>query len=83
MSNRTASQIIDALSADLIMVKLGMTERALRHAKSTGRFSGLWYEPMKSLCESHGLICPLEAFTWKKPANKLGDGHGEIQGASQ
>ena len=79
MSQKPAPKIIEALTPDVLTSELGMTERAIRHAKSSGRFSGLWYEPIKNLCESRGIFCPLDAFTWKSPAKKRGNRERRIQ----
>mgnify|MGYP000847628558 FL=1 len=79
MQQKYAPKIIDALSPDVLQHELGMTERSIRHAKSTGRFAAMWYRPIKELCESHGIYCPLDAFNWKQYAKNSGN-PGENQG---
>ena len=65
-------RIIDALPEGTLEAEVGLTARNLRHAKSVGRFSGLWYRPIRVICEKHGVFCPEEAFFWKKAAKKNG-----------
>lgn len=72
MQQKHATQIIEALTADVLKRELGMSDRAIRHAKSSGSFAALWYRPLKELCESHGIYCPLDAFNWKLPAKNSG-----------
>ena len=65
-------RIIDALPEGTLETEAGLTARNLRHAKSVGRFSGLWYRPIRLICEKHGVFCPEDAFFWKSAANKYG-----------
>ena len=81
MTIKHASRIISAITPDRLL-DIGMTERTIRHAKSSGRFAAMWYLPIKELCESHGVFCPLEAFTWKAPAKKHGGDLYECQGGN-
>jgi hypothetical protein len=74
------ARIIDALTPERLEAELGFTQRAIRHAKSSGLFSGLWYPELKKLCEKEGVECPLTAFYWKEAAKKSGDGVKDVQG---
>ena len=73
MIEQTASTIIKALGEEALEKNLGMTPRAIRHAKSTGKFSGLWWPEIRNLCVSHGVYCSETAFTWKSAAKNNGD----------
>ena len=44
---------------------VGLSARNIRHAKSSGLFSGLWFVCIRDLCEQHGVECPEAAFYWK------------------
>jgi len=81
MSTKHAPRIIDALPPGTLQSELGWTERAIRHARSVGQFSGLWYLPIKEICERHLVYCPPEAFVWKAaPAKKHGNNMASAQG---
>jgi hypothetical protein len=80
MSKNHTIRIIDALGEDVFKDRLGWTDRAIRHAKSFGLFSGLWYRPVRRLCDEHGIWCPEEAFTWKDAPKKDGSNRPATQG---
>lgn len=71
MAINHVSTIIDGLGHDHL-IKLGLTERNIRHAKSVGGFSALWYLPIKEAMDSQGLACPLGAFRFKDVAKNNG-----------
>lgn len=79
MTQNHAIRIIDAIGEETLKDDLGWTDRALRHARSVGLFSGLWYDPLRKLCERHGVYCPVEAFSWKSPAKKYGGAVKELE----
>ncbi len=81
MTTKHAPRIINAITPDRLK-DIGLTERTIRHAKSSGRFAAMWYLPIKELCESHGVFCPLEAFNWKVSAKKHGSSVNVCQGAA-
>jgi hypothetical protein len=81
MTQEHAARIIEAIGEPALKKELGWTDRAIRHAKSTGTFSGLWYRPLKELCDKHGVFCPTDAFTWKTSAKKYGSTLTNNQGA--
>jgi hypothetical protein len=72
MTQKHAPQIIEALTSQVLRDELNMTDRAIRHAKTSGTFAAFWYRPLKELCESHGIFCPLDAFNWKDAAKNNG-----------
>lgn len=72
MQTNHATRIIEALPDGTLETEVGLTARNLRHAKSVGRFSGLWYRPIRQTCERHGVFCPEDAFFWKAPAKNNG-----------
>lgn len=80
MTDITSSKIIDDLGENRLIDELGFTERNLRHIRRQGKFPGAWYSPLKSLCDIHGVYCPLSAFVWKTPDKKHGNAKVEIQG---
>ena len=77
MSSTPVTQIIEGLP-DGSLERLGMTPRNIRHAKSSGRFSGLWYRRILNLCNEHGVSCPMDAFNWKGVDNNIGESAPEI-----
>lgn len=81
MEPNHATRIIDALPEGTLENEVGLTARNLRHAKSVGRFSGLWYRPIRLTCEKHGVFCPEDAFFWKSPAKN--DGAEMVNGGSK
>ena len=81
MSSNPASQIIEALP-DGALERLGMTARNIRHAKSSGRFSGLWYRRIRDLCMDHGVPCPMDAFNWKGDDTNLGNEVQDYKGSA-
>lgn len=80
MTDYNASHIIKRLGDDILIEKLGFTQRNLRHVKSTGKFSGNWYASVKSLCDAHGIYCPLSAFKWFAHDKKHGNAATDVQG---
>lgn len=64
--------IIDTLTPHRLATEIGMPERTIRHARTTGRFSGLWFGPVADLCHQLSIPCPIDAFTWKAVAKKDG-----------
>ena len=83
MEQKHAPKIIDALPPNVLQDTLGMTDRAIRHAKSTGMFAAFWYRDVKEICERHGIFCPMEAFYWKGHAKKDGMPDLENQGVGE
>ena len=80
MSSKPASKIIEQLGDDVFIAELGFTKRNLRHVRTTGRFAAGRYRDVKAICDAHGVQCPLSAFNWKEPDNKIGNGVGKFQG---
>lgn len=81
-----ASKIIDALTVKTIVDNTGLTERNVRHAKSTGKFSARWFQVLRDLCIEHGVYCPEDAFSWveplDRPAKKIGTKVNKVKGAA-
>ncbi len=52
-----------------------MTDRLIRHARSTGRFAAAWYLAISQACAAARVDCPLGAFNFKEveDANKQAD----------
>ena len=65
MTIKPAAQIIDNLPAGELE-RLGMTDRLIRHARSTGRFAAAWYLGISQACVAAGVECPLGAFNFKE-----------------
>lgn len=57
--------IIDALGADRIEARLGVTSHMIRYARSTGSFPASWYDTIERMCAEEGVRCPRSAFNWK------------------
>lgn len=65
MNKPAIHQIIDAIGADHLCQRFGVSAHALRFARFKGEFSGSWYAPLKEMCDAGGIDCPLDAFIWK------------------
>jgi hypothetical protein len=68
MSKHIVIAITDALGAEAITGRLGVTGHSVRHARTTGVFPASWYGPLSGMCAEVGVSCPLEAFNWKSPS---------------
>lgn len=82
MTQSPSSQIIDAIGQEFFTDQLGITDRNLRHYRTSGKFAAGWYRDIHIECVLRGVACPLDAFNWKSPDKKLGDDVDDIQGCN-
>ncbi|WP_212525876.1 hypothetical protein [Actibacterium sp. MT2.3-13A] len=82
MSKSDTHQIIDAIGVDAL-TEIGLSERNIRHAKSSGQFAAQWYERIKFLCDEQGIECPLSSFSFKPIDKNIGSDHEEFKRAAQ
>lgn len=73
MSSNHVHQLIDHLGERFFLETLGWTERNLRHAKSVGKISALWFDAIDKACLAKGFQCPRAAFNMKEPAKDIGE----------
>lgn len=66
MTQKPALHIVESLTPEALQAA-GMSERLIRHARSTGTFAASWYRIVRSLCQRAQIDCPLDAFNWKAP----------------
>ena len=78
MSSNQVTTLIEQLGESFFLDTLEWTPRALRHAKSVGEISALWFGPIEEECETQGIYCPRSAFSFKTVARNIGN-----QGKSQ
>ena len=83
MSKKTVHHMIDTLTADAIMAKLGVSFHMIRYARTTGMFPASWYGPLKVMADDVGIPCPLSAFNWKSTANTISTDAQENQDATE
>jgi hypothetical protein len=67
MNKHPVITITDALGADAMSQRLGVTPHSIRHARATKAFPASWYAPLLDMCAAAGIDCPLNAFNWKTP----------------
>ncbi len=65
MSKEAVRAIINAIGEDAICKRLGVKPRAIRHARSVGRFAASWYAPLKEMADPLGVEVPIEIFNWR------------------
>ena len=70
MSTHPVVQIIETLGDDAITARLGVTERAVRSAKSHRLFPALWFDQIDRMCMDAGIPCPRAAFNWRTAGKK-------------
>lgn len=68
MNKPAVIAITDAIPSETLQSRLGVSKHAIRHARTTGAFSGRWYGPLMQLCDEAGIECPLDAFVWAEGA---------------
>ncbi|WP_276716917.1 hypothetical protein [Pseudooceanicola nitratireducens] len=68
MNKPAVQNIIDTIGQEAICVRLGISDHAVRHAKTTGSFAALWYDAIDQMCIEAGIPCPRSAFNFKSPA---------------
>ena len=78
MEQNIAAKLIDQIGHDTLK-KLGLSERNLRHVRSTGRFAAQWYMPVKEIAERGGIFCPMDAFSFKSLPTDIGIDAAAIQ----
>lgn len=71
MSRKPTHHIIDTLTPDAIMSRLGVSFHMIRYARSSGVFPASWYDEIDAMCLSVGIDCPRSAFNWKNSANNI------------
>lgn len=76
---KSANDLIEKLGEEFFLAELEMTERNLRHIKTTGKFAGGWYGPISERCAEVGIICPKGAFNWKGHAKSIGSRDSKVQ----
>lgn len=74
MNKSIPKQMMDQIG-EKAFLDLGLSQRNLRHIKTQGKFPAMWYLPVKQLLESHGLLCPIEAFKFAQPSSKKSRKH--------
>lgn len=67
MNKPAVITITDAIPAEAICQRLGVTSHSIRHARTTGGFAASWYVGLSELCRDAGIECPKSAFNWKAP----------------
>lgn len=82
MAQNHVHTIINVLGEAYFLNTLGLTERNLRHAKSSGKFAAHYFDAVDEACRNKGLECPRDAFTWKVAAKDIGNG-GKNQGKTK
>ena len=65
MSKQSVITITDALGADAICARLGVSQHSVRHARWAGAFPGNWYGRIKPMCDEIRIECPMAAFNWR------------------
>jgi hypothetical protein len=73
MSKAAVRHIADTLGAEAIQSQLGVTHRALRHARSIGYFPAAWFAGLEAMCLAAGIDCPRSAFSFKVAENMPAD----------
>jgi hypothetical protein len=71
MKKQHVINIIDTLTPDAIMQRLGVSFHMIRYARTSGAFPAGWYDHIESMCRDVGIECPREIFNWRtavKPA---------------
>lgn len=74
-----AKIIINALGEEKLMAELGFTQRNIRHARTSGKFAGAWFDEIEALCHKNNVYCPRSAFAWKRPDQKVGNDNSQLQ----
>lgn len=64
MNKPAVIAITDALTADAICERLGVSSHSVRHARTEGRFPARWFDPLDAMCAEAGIECPRSAFHW-------------------
>lgn len=72
MSQEQVKTFIDGVG-HTSLVRVGLTPRNIRNARSTGQFAAKWYFLLKALGEEAGVPVPPGMFTFKTPDKKHGD----------
>lgn len=77
-----AIKLVDALGHDVLVNEVGLTERNIRHIRSSGKFAAGLYRRVKEAAEPRGIFVPMGAFNFYPPAKKNGVSNGGLQEAS-
>lgn len=80
MSKKPVHQIIDALTPEAIMARLGVSFHMIRHARTSGMFPASWYDDIEKMSRKAGIDCPRSLFNWKTSANNVGTRSKECKG---
>jgi len=81
MSNKPVHQIIETLTPDAIMARLGVSFHMIRYARTSGVFPASWYDDIEKMSRDAGIDCPRDLFNWKS-ANNVGTASGVYKGQS-
>lgn len=79
MNKSAVHQITDAIGTAWFTHAFGVSGHAVRSCRTNGWFPGSWFGPLKAKCDDMKILCPLDAFKWKRPA----DQHGVCEKISQ
>jgi hypothetical protein len=59
-------QIINAMGAEAVMARLGVTKFSIRAARRDGSFPASWYEEMSRMGEEFGVSVPISLFNMRR-----------------
>lgn len=62
--------ILNEVGSDHIQKACGVSEYSIRSAKRGRQFPASWYGEIKKECDRLGLECPMELFSFKRPAQQ-------------
>ena len=68
----SASSLIDEIGSNVLKDQLGLTDRNLRHIKSTGKFAAKFFLQISSIAAARDISVPVSAFTFDLPAKNIG-----------
>jgi len=69
MNKPAVSKIISTIGEDVLRARTGLSDHAIRHAKTTGAFAAGWFDELERMCVEAGVPCPRSAFNWKSPSS--------------
>ena len=82
MSKKPVHHIIDTLTPDAIMARLGVSFHMIRYARTSGVFPANWFNDIDGMCRDAGIECPRDLFNWRSSANDVGSADADYKGTA-